>query len=65
MFTKHLLQDLTKADLEIHKMLRDVARAVCEASKGKQLPVCDPNLINVFFVFVFFFLHFLSNYAKP
>ena len=61
MYTQLLLRDLTKADLEVHKMLRDVARAVCEASKGEQRPVCDPNLINVFFVF----FNSLSYYAKP
>ena len=41
LFTEHLLPHLTKADLEIHKMLRDVAGAVGKASKGKQRPVCD------------------------
>ena len=62
MFTEHLLQDLTKADLEIHKMLRDVARAVDEASKETQRPVCD-HLSKPYHQFLF--SNPLSNYAKP
>ena len=62
MYTQLLLRDLTKADLEVHKMLRDVALAVFELSKGKQRPVCDHIISKLYNQFLF--SNPVFNYAK-